>query len=647
MALSDGWQESIVAGRPLLIKEPTPETNLATFPGKVVTGDYNLDSNPLLSAWIGSDLTGGHGVEDMNESLDAQRYRLGTFYTRFPGQITKAQRARLMTTSAGDVEIRHFADVKIAGVWWNVVIVGDYGDPQSVFITQGGANNSAVTPLDTTPVNNGVVYRGTAAGDYLVVPMGADGIGLVSATNPPVVTNIAADSTHPALQAVVPWDYKLIGVDTDGQLWYTTDPTGAWTSYGATALLPASAEVRNMVNFFDRSGNPTVFVVTDTDVWQFDANGPTLFTVDVFFPPHPYHGLAAVRFGGDLYFSVGMGVHRYTGGVLAAIGLDRDHGLPIEYNGYIIPGGLVSGYNALLAFVTGPDLSNVPFAGSAPSPISSVHEYSGGGWHMLWESSTERIVPYSPAISRSVLGGSSNNLLWSTVENDNDGAHTYSIALPIAFTNPRQISRTTGGYQPNGWMESSIFDAGMKAYQKTANAIDILISNMKASATFTVKYKINGDCGKSDSSWTTLGSFLGSAIVNGSYTLPFGAADVDYGTRPGMRFERIQFRFELADNSNDPFVWEGWAFSYLKTVPASLSYTIEVDGTKNHAGFSPEDNRDFLHGLVDAGLFVPVVVRGVAKRCFVSQVTGTVMPGSDERHTMRVSLVEVPVGLNQ
>lgn len=641
-ALTDGYKEAIVAGRPILINEPTPETNLATFPPKSVLGDYGLDNNPLLSAWIGSDFTGGHGVEEMNESLDVNRYRLSTFYLKSPGQATKWFKTENYLVGGAATEPRFLGDLFIEDAGWEAIIS---------FVTTGvykiDSSSLIATTIPGPPVSQGCVFKGSHTHDCYVVPLGEFGYVYVEGSSSPTATVVAPDADHPALQFCARWDYRLVGIDLTGQLWWTIDPTGDWTSFGNQGMLPSSAVPRGMVNFFDKSNVPTLFIITDTDVWQFDANGPQLATVDVFFPAHPYHGLASCRFGGDMYFSVGMGVHRYTGGVLAAVGLDRDHGLPMEYNGHIVGGGLVAGYNSMYAFVTGPtDLDDYTWIHGEPTPVSSIHEYAGGGWHMIWSSDTETIIPHSMCISRSPLTfGNAHNLVWG-VYSDTD-SHIYQYALPISFTNPRQRSRVEGGFAPDGWMETGIFDAGMKSYKKTGNAIDIFISRMDAAAEFYIKYKIDADCGDSDTAWTTLGHFDFDDMNDGVISFPFGTPDGDYGTTPGIRFERIQFRFELADNTNNAFVWEGFAFSFLKTIPASMTYTLDVMGLMSHAGYSPEDTRSFLHGLVDAGVFIPVVIRGETRRCFVSQVTGSIMPGKDERFQGRLSLVEVPLGFNE
>jgi hypothetical protein len=73
-------------------------TQLSTFPGKVTTGDYSKDSDPRISSWVISDLSGGHGVADIREGVDQGRCRWATLNTRYPGQFAPPYTA---TTEAG------------------------------------------------------------------------------------------------------------------------------------------------------------------------------------------------------------------------------------------------------------------------------------------------------------------------------------------------------------------------------------------------------------------------------------------------------------------------------------------------------------------------------------------------------------------
>jgi hypothetical protein len=84
MTERDSYGQIILNGMRLSLRSPLSESNLSTFQRKIVVGDYTEDSNPLLSSWVISDLSGGLGVEDMNETSDATRYRIASLYPAIP-----------------------------------------------------------------------------------------------------------------------------------------------------------------------------------------------------------------------------------------------------------------------------------------------------------------------------------------------------------------------------------------------------------------------------------------------------------------------------------------------------------------------------------------------------------------------------------
>ena len=640
MADVDSYNQIILNGLPYKTRGPVPDTNLAVFPGKVTIGDYGLDSNPLLSAWVMSDWTGGLGIEDMNESLDVNRYKLGTLYTRYPNQISapfKVVDFAYTAAGVGAYDWRFIGNVKdsATGNWDLIYIAG------ATSLDVSSQINGALGTLSTQPVGPPVVFQGTSANTRIVMPLGSAGYAVAS--NAGGFLEQAADANHPALQAAVVWDNKIIGIDVDGQLWWSVEVSAAnWTSYGNTAKLPSQVSTRSMTTYFDRQGAPAIYIVTDTDVWQFDPNGPELWTIDVSFPPHPYQGLASCKWGGDLYFSVGTGVHRYTGGSLSAVGLDRDGGLPIEYAGYIVGGGLVAGYNSLFAFVTAPDLSGYTFTGTTPTATSAVYEFTGIGWHMIWESTTEEIVPHSMGISRVDGVGDAFCLLWGTKDATNLTSYIHQLNLPVGFFNPRQKARTTGGYASSGWLITGVFDAGMPGYEKLANALDVTMA-ANDSGTFRVYYQ--KDDGISETgAWTQLG-IVTDANPGVTTSFPFGTYDQIY---PGLTFKRIRFKFSFEDGdaTGGPVIMESAVLSFVKKTPPSWSWTVELDLTTSDTGRSPQVQIDELDDLLESGVMVPFVLRGETFRVYVAQLTGSLETGADESGFRRVSLLEVPLSLS-
>jgi hypothetical protein len=508
------------------------------------------------------------------------------------------------------------------------------GTQENIFSAITGSTLGNVTPGE--PVGRAVIFRGTQTDDHLFIPLGANGYAAIGQSTSFFLH--AADASHPAAQAFCVLGSVLICLDIDGQLFHSEDGF-TWASYGDYGLLPSSITGHDLVLYFDRNGYPAVFVVGDSMIMQFDPDTPALGNVDVEFPSHKYQGLAACKWRGDLYFSVGNGVHRYTGGALSSVGLDRDHGLPITHAGHIVEGGLVPGYNALYAFVTAPDFTDKTFTETPdPVPVSGVYEYNSLGWHMIWEgASGEVITPNSMGIARGDEAAAPFDgfaLYWGVESTTGNHGKLYRILLPVEFANPRQRARVTGGFADSGYLESSMFDAGMRGYLKVANALDVSIAAIPADATLTVSYRtsLNDDY-----------TVLGTVTTTGTTSLPFG--DLLNDIYPGFVFERIQFYFALAGAGSAAFLMESAVLSFVKTVPPSYAFTAQLDLAYAYEGHSPEQMRQHIDAILADRVFVPMVFRGVTYRVLLSQVSGASESGTDETSSRQLSILEVPMTL--
>lgn len=644
MSHTDSWKELLLGGVEIPLTGPLPDNNLATFQRRITIGDANLDSNPLLSAWVMSDFSGGHGVEDLNESTDTTRYNIGTFYTRYPKMITKIYKSTVVSSSVtADLSWRFLGDLNVGGTWTAIALAGIAPSlNREVNSLPYGGSLTLEGTLTATPVNTCTVFRGTGTNDKLFIPMGASGYATVEATAGFTFANVAADATHPALVHAEVLGYKLVGIDTAGVLWQTTDAS-TWSKIGANSNLPTSETPRKLISYFDRNnGQPTLFILSDMSLYQFDDSGPNIFSIDVSFPPHPYGGLGACKWNGDLYFSVGMGVYRYTGGSLSSVGLDRDSGLPQSFAGYI--SDLVPGHNAMYAMVQSPYSLATPRAG-----IASIHEYTGFGWHMIWSGNNAsttgttalpRATPYSMGISRS---GGEYSLFHGTTNPNAIAQGLSRISLPVSASNPRartQILSTDFNSSGNAYMYSGIFDAGMRGYTKVAAALDINIEVMDAAAQFDVGYRTTGFDGAYGGFY-----FFPTITTAGSHHLQFGTLTSE-GIYPGVTFEKIQLYFQLQDATANPFLWESAVLGFVKTLPPSNSYTAQVDLSKQHAGRSPDVILQHIYDLMDARVFTDMTYRGVTRRVMISQFSGTQETGSDERSFRTLSLLEIPDGLD-
>jgi hypothetical protein len=345
-----------------------------------------------------------------------------------------------------------------------------------------------------------------------------------------------------------------------------------------------------------------------------------------------------------------MGIHRYTGGSLSAIGLDRDHGLPEEYSSSVAFRGakivnLVPGYNSMFALVSGPETNTATLDGQSTALYSSLHEYTGTGWHMLWQkqdgAGSETAIANSMGISQA---SGEYRLYWGYGHGSSSLSTLYYIDLPANFANPRQrVRQSTGRFEASSstaqFLETGIFDAGMQGYNKLASAVDVTVPDLDAGATLTVKYRTSNFQSGQSSSWTTLGTIT----AEGTTSLPFGT--FANGIYPGVSFEKIQLRFDLTDTTNNGFILESAVLSYIPVKPSSYSWTFDLNLNWSHAGGSPQDTLDALDDIIEAGVMVPFVLRGVTYRVFLSQIMGSVATGASEQASRRVSLLQIPQSL--
>lgn len=603
---------------------------------KITIGDYSLDSNDLLSAWVIGDLTGGSGVTDLKEGVDDNRYRFSTLYTRYPNQISKPYSISKGTLGTGAVKF--MGDMIYSGTTYRMASVGTnlYQDT-----TDRGTMTTAVTPEQL-----GVSFGGTAAQDIFYVPRTSG----YSAFDPsgPTLRNVAT-----SCMAFCLWDDKLIRIDSAGQLYYAITGTAAadttWTSYGAAGKLDASLApgtgggIVRLEVFYNRSGEPAIHVITNRNVWVFDPATPRLYLIPDFGSVHPDFGKASAVWRGELFVAAGFDILAYNGSVVRNLGLSRDQGLPFTYtgsgNGHVI--GLVAGQNSLYASAVG--------STSGGNTSFSVHEWSGVGWHCLYaKTDISADVISSLALSNATTGG--YRLYWGS-----RGSGTfYYQQLPTAFTNPREAldagsdivfgnftTTAAGFYNTLYYLETGKFNANMKGYRKIANAVEANIHSMSATTeTFTLKYRIDNA-----TAWTT----LGTTTASGRTVFQFGTlANSIY---PGITWEDIEFRVEVQDELPVPytqvtsFILESLVFSFLPIKNPSLSWTAQIDLTATHNNQSPANMLAKLSTLRTQGTFFSMVHGATTYRCRLAGMSGPQELGQDTRGMVTVSILEIPTQL--
>jgi hypothetical protein len=594
------------------------------FPGKVTIGtDYTKDSNDLISSWIISDLTGGHGVVELKEGVEDNRYRFGTLYTRYPGQFTLPFEINELSLGSGAAA----ATIPLGDMYYSGV--GGY----EFYAIGGNLGNELFRSGVTTGVTYGssftnpsMPFTGTAGTTLLYTPTNT-GYNTYNRA-----ANTAQLNTSPDMVAFCLWDDKLIALDATGQLHYATAAaaTTSFTSYGVGGKLDPSQQPRRLEVYYNRAGEPSVHVISDQGVWVFDAATPRLYRIPDLSGTSGFFGYASAVWRGNLYVSAGMDLLEWNGSVVRNIGLSRDEGLPYLYAFFI--SSLAPGQNALYASVQGPTQNTVP---NLAFP-HSVHEWSGFGWHCLYTATNTNQTPYQILVSRA-----DNRLYWGYSQ----FGDLLWQDLPVGFTNPREaIDAGTfdfgyaAGSATTYYLETGRFDAGMTGYVKVANAIDVDVRTVATNQSVVVKYRIDPA-----TSWTTLGTIT----TTGHTILPFGTQTSD-GIYPGMPFETIEFRLEYVDSgapSSDTSVVESMVFTFLKVMNPSWSWTVQLDLTGAHSGRSPEQMFDKLVALKDSGVFYAMKHRDDTYRIRIAGMGGADEAGKDKRGLYTLSIIEVPLKL--
>jgi len=87
---------------------------VSVMPQKIVTGDYTAASNPLASSWVTSDMSGGIGVQELDEDTQASRVWWADANIRYKASNRLADLDTTITmplwTAAGWSEAKTWAD---------------------------------------------------------------------------------------------------------------------------------------------------------------------------------------------------------------------------------------------------------------------------------------------------------------------------------------------------------------------------------------------------------------------------------------------------------------------------------------------------------------------------------------------------------
>lgn len=637
-------------------------SSLAIIDRKVVTGPTDPDADRYISSWIIDSFAGGGQVEEMNVQQHGDRYWTGFGATRFPRQIALGHLVHEERPSWADADTEAFAlgDVYAESTGRARTFYAAFGVEFGGYNASTGAwYDKSGTDLAFEPVRPGVPFKGTGSNTYLFVPFGhGNGYAIISegAAGEPNITNVADDSTHPGAVAFCPWDNKLYAIDGVGQLWSTLDGS-TWvkvqSNVASDLILDGSREPRTLVVGVNKVGDPTLFIVTDMDVWAYDSGSGLLHLTNINDSGDPDFGRDAImwRAGEDLWIAYGMDTLRITGSMTPVpnMGISRDDGVPARYRGHIV--SFAKTNESLWALVAGAAApiaqENVVEAGAGGgeltvpdgSTYATIYEWNGSGWHGLWASERDDNTPNWMVASRL----SSDRRVWW---GGSDGfLRNFKVRSP--FRTPWQgFSSGIDEYAVTVDLESSRFDGGMTAFDKIAEGAVIDLRHATALETVQINYRTNAD-------WLADGSdpgyphLLGTATEPDMTYFPFNPNGDEFAE--GQVFNWLQYRWRLRRRTEGsgaelltPII-RSFSTHYIQRPQDVKAFTWRIslppEAFIGHGGASLKDRLD---DLIESRELLCLVHGDRQYRGYLSSVTGGDALGPDPQGERTIAFLEIP-----
>lgn len=540
---SDGY----IALDDILLKlsetEPMRMEMVNIYPQKQNLGLPGPDDHPINSTWIVKSLLGGGQVIDADPNSHPDRFDWAHALTEYPGATTLP------------LKTEEYACPDGSNIY-NPIVMGDFplGLAAANHVAWGpdiygwdeiSGSFALVTSLANAPTREWTTYALMSSGS-------AGPRGKVCAFIPQGSTYEIFDGTASLVAGTAPaidfavWDNKLFRLDATGAIDWTLDGV-TWQSAPLIAYVPDGSVPRRLIPFYDQRDEPCLYLVTDGRLFALDFDYAKLRETDLFYPRHPFQGLAAAKWRAVLYNSVGIGMHGYQPGVITPVGLDRDDSLPPEYRGYI--SHLEPTYNDLLALVSG-----TPNVGSSTETatlqlgggddqlyVNNVSNnallmaWNGVGWHYRWHAPNA-----TPTNMRASQAQDTYRLWWGA------GGKVYTQFLPVTYYNPRNSEGFE--YEETGYYETSWWNWGWEGQPKLAKLIELETEQCTDTETISVEYKIDFD----SNDW----QYLGTIDSNGEHAFLLGD-DASEATKysvehiyRGVVHERIKLKFSFARGSD-------------------------------------------------------------------------------------------------
>jgi hypothetical protein len=595
------------------LKRPVQPVLASIYPGKIVIGDTDKDSDPTRSVIAWSDFRGGIGRDVIDGASDVDRAWWATMQLRYKGHVVLPPLATVtgaFTATGFNITVLiEFENYMYAVAGLKVHVYDNVNNTwgSSVHTLPAAATDAVVVRI------NKVVYLVIATGTGYVK---FDGSAWSNGTDD--------------CQYLTWWDNKLWAIDSTGQMRVTSD----LATWGDDAQLPLPDDyVTDLFTSRDAGGNEVIYASTKVGLWIHDVENNWWVRTEMEHPFHPDAGNGTEKWRGAVYIPAGLQVYKRSIGpnaVVTVVGPDRDDGLPQDKRGAIRQ--LIATHNDLLAVLDSTTSSTTydnfmyaqqPVIGPDVG-FSAILAYNELGWECRWLSGSSAREIQAVTTSNAY---SFYRLWWAQDE------RVYWMSLPREIINPNELP--TFEYAASGELFTPWFTAGQSNVTKLALALKVECKNMTASETLAISYALN----YSDS-YTLLGTITTDGIT--TYRYPDSTDPV------GTEFRSIRFKVAGARGTSTNLSPDllSLTLEWVKKLDARWGHGVTIDMSRHYKGLSPMEMRANLLTTIEQKTLAEFTYRndtGNTRNYFVrvQSATGLEATGDDERGESTLFLVEV------
>lgn len=333
MTARDHLKTVVLAGKRYPLANVTGRSQLGIFQRKFTVGDASADSDDYQSSLILSNFSGGIGIEDSDEGADTSRFWFGVIDSRSSRMLALPPLVTATKPAGASGAARPLG---VIGTQFYCC----FDTNAYAFKADNSGWHTTANALSYAPANKSVRFDGA-----LWVPLGGNGCAHFTESNASTGALTGTRDASPKAAALAIWNNNLYALGTDGTLWVVAPGSTTWNqianSGGTNLVLHAGETPKNLVSYFNRAGEPTLWAITDRAAYMYYETAVEWRMSNIQFPPHPDFGRAACvwRPGEDLWIAAATDVVRQTTGnavVPLSSGLARDQGLPQQYRGTIV-----------------------------------------------------------------------------------------------------------------------------------------------------------------------------------------------------------------------------------------------------------------------------------------------------------------------